>query len=217
LGWLYKKFLARTLEWQLLEWLKIQNGMTSSDFFWQTAERINPTLRPDSTALMHNASLVHHSLGGLMSLTHSITTLLAPESPDRPIVESDEKEALLGNSKRERVLFLTSLLLTSSLVTLALASLPQIFSRSRFLPVPTQQAIQTTPVSLQLKASSQPITQDVQTLTLTVSPASSANVILHINPTSKTKTETIAILHPSAPAALESYSVSVTIQPKLPE
>ncbi|MBI4782323.1 MAG: hypothetical protein HY785_13530 [Oscillatoriophycideae cyanobacterium NC_groundwater_1537_Pr4_S-0.65um_50_18] len=156
-----------------------------------------------------------------MSLTQLPTTVLTPELPDRPIAAFPENPTLLEDNGRERKLFLTSLLLTSSLVTFALMNLPQVFSSSLSLPISTRQALEAMPLSLTtLSQSPQPqtLTQQNQMLTLTLKPAansvSAANVILHISSDSETRVKAIATADSSAAVAPEFYSVFITIQPE---
>ncbi|HEY9627345.1 MAG TPA: hypothetical protein V6C84_08590 [Coleofasciculaceae cyanobacterium] len=100
-------------------------------------------------------------------------------------------------------------------------NLPQVFSPALLLPVSTRQALETTPLTLAMLSQSpqlHTLTQQNQTLTLTLKPASNAasaaNVILHISSDSGTRVKAIATADSSAAVAPESYSVFITIQPE---
>jgi len=171
-------------------------------------------------------------------LTQLLPTLITPEALDPEILDPEapdrisglhERATLLEAQGRENKLFLTSLLLTSSLVTFVLTSLPQVLSFAKLLPMSAQTAqVQTAqatsiPPHLDNPSPLLPLSQSVatqsavlqpgQTLVFTVSPASSTNIILRLNPAPGAQVEAIATPHLPASATFKAYSLSVTIKP----
>jgi len=176
-------------------------------------------------------------------LTQLLPTLITPEALDPEILDPEapdrisglhERATLLEAQGRENKLFLTSLLLTSSLVTFVLTSLPQVLSFAKLLPMSAQTAqVQTAQVQTaqatsipphldnpspllplsQSVATQSAVLQPGQTLVFTVSPASSTNIILRLNPTPGAQVEAIATPHLPASATFKAYSLSVTIKP----
>jgi hypothetical protein len=122
-----------------------------------------------------------------MQSTQLQPTQLTTSQPDAdcqaPSVGFHERDTLidleLGDAGRERKLFLTSLLLTSAIATLAITNLPQFFSSSQSndSQIAHVEAIQANPIRLNAARSD----ANNQTVALIVHPsAQPTNITIHI-------------------------------------